>query len=124
MGGPPRSNPRLKKDAVIGAAYGEYVMGGCRFLMHYHNLGHKIYMFWFSCGAYVARFLAEMLHFASLFEPGNGYMMRSGWNTFALVSAGGTSSESLITMLPQYCPGRAERADRYQPAIAMVLVVI
>ncbi|KAF7183709.1 hypothetical protein CNMCM7691_004059 [Aspergillus felis] len=71
------------KDAAIGTTFAEHVMGGYRFLMRYYNPEDEIYMFGFSRGAYVARFLAEMLDFVGLVEPGNEEMARFAWKTFA-----------------------------------------
>ncbi|RHZ55762.1 T6SS phospholipase effector Tle1-like catalytic domain-containing protein [Aspergillus thermomutatus] len=71
------------KDAAMGTTFAEHVMGGYRFLMRYYNPGDRIYMFGFSRGAYVARFLAEMLDLVGLVETGNEEMAGFAWKTFA-----------------------------------------
>ncbi|KAF7115482.1 hypothetical protein CNMCM5793_002440 [Aspergillus hiratsukae] len=58
-------------------------MGGYRFLMRYYSPGDQIYFFGFSRGAYVARFLAEMLDKIGLLEAGNEELIRFVWKTFA-----------------------------------------
>ncbi|KAE8334061.1 hypothetical protein BDV39DRAFT_212059 [Aspergillus sergii] len=71
------------KDAAIGSTLAEHVMGGYKFLMRYYRPGDDIYFFGFSRGAYVARFLAEMLDEIGLLEPGNEELLRFAWKTFA-----------------------------------------
>ena len=66
-------------------------MGGYKFLMKYYRQGDgrrsferlhlstnsiDIYIFGFSRGAYIARFLAEMLDYIGLLEAGNEEMVR------------------------------------------------
>lgn len=58
-------------------------MGGYKFLMRYYIPGDDIYFFGFSRGAYVARFLAEMLDYIGLLEAGNEELIRFAWKTFA-----------------------------------------
>ncbi|KAE8139262.1 hypothetical protein BDV38DRAFT_281425 [Aspergillus pseudotamarii] len=71
------------KDAAIGSTLAEHVMGGYKFLMRYYTPGDDIYFFGFSRGAYVARFLAEMLDEIGLLEAGNEELLRFAWKTFA-----------------------------------------
>ena len=47
----------------------------------YHD--DDIYIFGFSRGAYVARFLAEMLDHVGLLSAGNEEMARFAWKTFS-----------------------------------------
>ncbi|GAB1199701.1 hypothetical protein BDV37DRAFT_282946 [Aspergillus pseudonomiae] len=71
------------KDAAIGSTLAEHVMGGYKFLMRYYTPGDDIFFFGFSRGAYVARFLAEMLDEIGLLEAGNEELLRFAWKTFA-----------------------------------------
>ncbi|KAF9892007.1 hypothetical protein FE257_002971 [Aspergillus nanangensis] len=71
------------KDSAIGSTFAEHVMGGYKFLMRYYSPGDRIYFFGFSRGAYVARFLAEMLDYVGLLEMGNEELVRFAWKTFA-----------------------------------------
>jgi len=54
-----------------------------RFLMRYYQDGDDIYFFGFSRGAYIARFLAEMLDHVGLLSAGNEELVRFVWKTFA-----------------------------------------
>lgn len=58
-------------------------MAGYRFLMRYYEDGDDIYFFGFSRGAYIARFLAEMLDHIGLLSAGNEELVRFVWKTFA-----------------------------------------
>ncbi|PKX88906.1 T6SS phospholipase effector Tle1-like catalytic domain-containing protein [Aspergillus novofumigatus IBT 16806] len=71
------------KDAAIGSTLADHVMGGYKFLMRYYCPGDRIYFFGFSRGAYVARFLAEMLDKIGLLEAGNEELIHFVWKTFA-----------------------------------------
>ncbi|KAJ5085034.1 hypothetical protein N7532_009805 [Penicillium argentinense] len=71
------------KDAAVGSTFADHVMGGYKFLMRYYSPGDELYFFGFSRGAYVARFLAEMLDFVGLLEMGNEELVRFAWKTFA-----------------------------------------
>ncbi|GFF64725.1 hypothetical protein CNMCM6936_005056 [Aspergillus lentulus] len=71
------------KDAAVGSTLADHVMGGYKFLMRYYCPGDQIYFFGFSRGAYVARFLAEMLDKIGLLEAGNEELIRFVWKTFA-----------------------------------------
>lgn len=51
--------------------------------MRFYNPGDHIYMFGFSRGAYIARFLAEMLDYIGLLSHGNEEMVRFAWKAFA-----------------------------------------
>lgn len=51
--------------------------------MRFYNPGDEIYMFGFSRGAYIARFLAEMLDFIGLLSHGNEEMVKFAWKAFA-----------------------------------------
>ena len=72
------------KDSAIGTSFDHHVMGGYRFLMRNYSPGDDIYFFGFSRGAYVARFLAEMLDHIGLLDGGQEEMTRFAWKTFAL----------------------------------------
>ncbi|KAL3493259.1 hypothetical protein BJX62DRAFT_249666 [Aspergillus germanicus] len=71
------------KAAAIGSTFADHVMGGYKFLMRYYCPGDQIYFFGFSRGAYVARFLAEMLDRIGLLETGNEELISFAWKTFA-----------------------------------------
>lgn len=70
-------------DAALGSSFDEHVLGGYKFLMRYYVPGDDIYFFGFSRGSYTARFLAEMLDFVGLLQPGNEELIRFAWKTFA-----------------------------------------
>ncbi|KAB8072985.1 hypothetical protein BDV29DRAFT_158011 [Aspergillus leporis] len=71
------------KDSAVGSSFAEHVMGGYKFLMRYYTPGDDIYFIGFSRGAYIARFLAEMLDYVGLLEAGNEELTRFAWKTFA-----------------------------------------
>jgi uncharacterized protein (DUF2235 family) len=71
------------KDSAIGSSFAEHVMGGYKFLMRYYSPGDQIFFIGFSRGAYIARFLAEMLDYIGLLEAGNEELVRFAWKTFA-----------------------------------------
>ncbi|OJJ51689.1 hypothetical protein ASPZODRAFT_148926 [Penicilliopsis zonata CBS 506.65] len=71
------------KDSAIGSSFAEHVLGGYKFLMRYYSPGDEIYFIGFSRGAYIARFLAEMLDYIGLLEAGNEELIRFAWKTFA-----------------------------------------
>ncbi|KAH7030728.1 uncharacterized protein B0I36DRAFT_362548 [Microdochium trichocladiopsis] len=71
------------KDSAIGSSFDQHVVGGYRFLMRYYNPGDEIYFFGFSRGAYVARFLAEMLDHVGLLSHGNEEMVGFAWKAFS-----------------------------------------
>ncbi|KAJ5188719.1 hypothetical protein N7491_005039 [Penicillium cf. griseofulvum] len=71
------------KDSAVGSSFDEHVMGGYKFLMRYYSPGDEIFFIGFSRGAYIARFLAEMLDYIGLLEAGNEELVRFAWKTFA-----------------------------------------
>ncbi|KAJ6445013.1 Cellular retinaldehyde-binding/triple function [Purpureocillium lavendulum] len=71
------------KDSAVGSSFDQHVVGGYRFLMRFYNPGDEIYMFGFSRGAYIARFLAEMLDHIGLLSHGNEEMVKFAWKAFA-----------------------------------------
>ncbi|KPM36531.1 hypothetical protein AK830_g10034 [Neonectria ditissima] len=80
------------KDSAIGSSFDQHVVGGYRFLMRFYNPGDEIYMFGFSRGAYIARFLAEMLDYIGLLSHGNEEMVKFAWKAFAEWQARGQAS--------------------------------
>lgn len=78
-----KSSYKKAKDAALGSSFDEHVLGGYKFLMRYYVPGDEIYFFGFSRGSYTARFLAEMLDFIGLLQPGNEELIRFAWKTFA-----------------------------------------
>ncbi|KAK4186267.1 hypothetical protein QBC35DRAFT_501591 [Podospora australis] len=71
------------KDSAIGSSFDHHVVGGYRFLMRFYNTGDEIYIFGFSRGAYVARFLAEMLDYVGLLSHGNEELVSFAWKAFS-----------------------------------------
>ncbi len=71
------------KDSAIGSSFDHHVVGGYRFLMRFYHPGDEIYFFGFSRGAYVARFLAEMLDYVGLLSHGNEEMVSFAWKAFS-----------------------------------------
>ncbi|KAL8892314.1 MAG: hypothetical protein Q9215_000713 [Flavoplaca cf. flavocitrina] len=61
------------KDSAVGTSFDSHVMGGYKFLMRCYQ-DDDIFLFGFSRGAYVARFLAEMLDHVGLLSKGNEEM--------------------------------------------------
>ncbi|KAL0938208.1 short chain dehydrogenase reductase family [Colletotrichum truncatum] len=96
---------QMAKDSAIGSSFDQHVVGGYRFLMRYYSPGDEIYMFGFSRGAYVARFLAEMLDFVGLLAHGNEEMVSFAWNSFSQWQARRSNST------PQ---GKEDREKMYQ----------
>ena len=64
------------KDSAIGTSFDEHVMGAYKFLMQAYTSDEDIFFFGFSRGAYVARFLAEMIDHVGLLSAGNEEMAR------------------------------------------------
>ncbi|KAL8931604.1 MAG: hypothetical protein Q9211_006847, partial [Gyalolechia sp. 1 TL-2023] len=58
------------KDSAVGTSFDSHVMGAYKFLMRCYQ-DDDIYVFGFSRGAYIARFLAEMLDQVGLLSNGN-----------------------------------------------------
>jgi uncharacterized protein (DUF2235 family) len=71
------------KDSAVGTSFDAHVMGGYKFLMRYYSPGDDIFFFGFSRGAYIARFLAEMLDYVGLLTAGNEELARFAWKTFS-----------------------------------------
>lgn len=67
----------------MGSSFDEHVVGGYRFLMRFYAPGDEIYIFGFSRGAYIARFLAEMLDYVGLLSHGNEEMVAFAWKAFS-----------------------------------------
>ncbi|KXX80203.1 hypothetical protein MMYC01_204251 [Madurella mycetomatis] len=71
------------KDSAVGSSFDQHVVGGYRFLMRFYNPGDEIYFFGFSRGAYIARFLAEMIDYVGLLSHGNEEMVSFAWKAFS-----------------------------------------
>ncbi len=71
------------KDSAIGSSFQQHVLAGYEFLIRHYTCGDRIYLFGFSRGAYVARFLAEMIDHVGVLEPGNEELARFAWKAFA-----------------------------------------
>lgn len=87
------SSYKKAKDAALGSSFDEHVLGGYKFLMRYYAPGDDIYFFGFSRGSYTARFLAEMLDYIGLLQPGNEELIRFAWKTFAKWQRRGDATE-------------------------------
>ncbi|CAL8575533.1 hypothetical protein XPA_001452 [Xanthoria parietina] len=70
------------KDSAVGSSFDSHVMGGYKFLMRCYQ-DDDIFLFGFSRGAYVARFLSEMLDHVGLLSKGNEEMAYFAWKAFA-----------------------------------------
>ena len=64
------------KDSAVGTSFDEHVMGAYKFLMTTYTVDADLFFFGFSRGAYVARFLAEMLDHVGLLSAGNEELAR------------------------------------------------
>ncbi|KAJ2996828.1 hypothetical protein NUW58_g848 [Xylaria curta] len=73
----------LAKDSAVGSSFDQHVVGGYRFLMRFYSPGDEIFFFGFSRGAYVARFLAEMIDYVGLLSHGNEEMVLFAWKAFS-----------------------------------------
>jgi uncharacterized protein (DUF2235 family) len=62
-------------DSAVATSFDAHVMAGYKFLMNYYEPWAKIYMFGFSRGAFIARFLARMIHTVGLLSKGNDEMI-------------------------------------------------
>ncbi|EFQ96891.1 hypothetical protein MGYG_08814 [Nannizzia gypsea CBS 118893] len=71
------------KDSAVGSSFADHVMAGYRFLMRYYAPGDNMYFFGFSRGAYIARFLAEMIDYVGLLAAGNEELVRFAWKSYA-----------------------------------------
>jgi uncharacterized protein (DUF2235 family) len=71
------------KDSAVGSSFDQHVVGGYRFLMRFYSPGDSIFIFGFSRGAYIARFLAEMLDYVGLLSHGNEEMVAFAWKAFS-----------------------------------------
>lgn len=78
-----KSSFNKAKASALGTTLDEHVMAGYRFLMRYYEDGDDIFLFGFSRGAYIARFLAEMLDHVGLLSAGNEELVRFVWKTFS-----------------------------------------
>ncbi|KAF3763418.1 hypothetical protein M406DRAFT_323161, partial [Cryphonectria parasitica EP155] len=71
------------KDSAVGTSFDHHVVGGYRFLMRFYCPGDEVYIFGFSRGSYIARFLAEMLDYVGLLSHGNEEMVVFAWKAFS-----------------------------------------
>lgn len=94
------------KDSAVGSSFDQHVVGGYRFLMRFYCPGDEIYIFGFSRGAYIARFLAEMLDYVGLLSHGNEEMVAFAWKAFSQWqcrrSAGGDDEETQRKKIEMY----------------------
>lgn len=70
------------KDSAVGTSFDSHVMSVYKFLMRCYQ-DDDIFIFGFSRGAYVARFLAEMLDQVGLLSNGNEEMAYFAWKAFS-----------------------------------------
>ncbi|KAJ0108758.1 hypothetical protein J7T55_011249 [Diaporthe amygdali] len=95
------------KDSAVGSSFDQHVVGGYRFLMRFYSPGDEIYIFGFSRGAYIARFLAEMLDYVGLLSHGNEEMVAFAWKAFSQWQCRQTAGEGDIE-------GRKKKAEMYE----------
>lgn len=67
----------------MGTSFDQHVVGGYRFLMRFYCPGDDIFIFGFSRGAYIARFLSEMLDHIGLLSHGNEELVTFAWKAFS-----------------------------------------
>ncbi|KAJ5298035.1 hypothetical protein PENANT_c039G06225 [Penicillium antarcticum] len=70
-------------NLALGKSFDAHVLGGYKFLMRHFRSGDKIFIFGFSRGGYVARFLNEMLDFVGLLGPDNDEVLPFIWDAWA-----------------------------------------
>ncbi|KKY30780.1 putative short chain dehydrogenase reductase family [Diaporthe ampelina] len=95
------------KDSAVGSSFDQHVVGGYRFLMRFYSPGDEIYIFGFSRGAYIARFLAEMLDYVGLLSHGNEEMVAFAWKAFSQWQCRRTAGEGDVE-------GLKKKAEMYQ----------
>lgn len=91
----------------MGSSFDQHVVGGYRFLMRFYSPGDEIYIFGFSRGAYIARFLAEMLDYVGLLSHGNEEMVAFAWKAFSQWQCRRTADEGDIE-------GLKKKAEMYE----------
>lgn len=102
-----RSWYQKAKDSAVGSSFDQHVVGGYRFLMRFYSPGDEIYIFGFSRGAYIARFLAEMLDYVGLLSHGNEEMVAFAWKAFSQWQCRRTAGEGDIE-------GLKKKAEMYE----------
>lgn len=95
------------KDSAVGSSFDQHVVGGYRFLMRFYSPGDEIYIFGFSRGAYIARFLAEMLDYVGLLSHGNEEMVAFAWKAFSQWQCRRTTGEGDVE-------GLKKKAEMYE----------
>ncbi|KAG6355050.1 hypothetical protein INS49_004131 [Diaporthe citri] len=95
------------KDSAVGSSFDQHVVGGYRFLMRFYSPGDEIYIFGFSRGAYIARFLAEMLDYVGLLSHGNEEMVAFAWKAFSQWQCRRTAGEGDVE-------GLKKKAEMYE----------
>ncbi|KAK3896483.1 hypothetical protein C8A05DRAFT_48459 [Staphylotrichum tortipilum] len=106
------------KDSAIGSSFDQHVVGGYRFFMRFYDPGDEIYIFGFSRGAYIARFLAEMLDYVGLLSHGNEQMVVFAWKAFSNWQSrqGNKPPEGIKKMKEMYAFMRGFRETFSRPA--------
>jgi hypothetical protein len=67
---------------ALGKSFDAHVLGGYKFLMRHFRSGDKIFIFGFSRGGYVARFLNEMLDYVGILGPDNDEVLPFIWDAW------------------------------------------
>ncbi|KAI3392447.1 hypothetical protein diail_5691 [Diaporthe ilicicola] len=98
---------RKAKDSAVGSSFDQHVVGGYRFLMRFYSPGDEIFIFGFSRGAYIARFLAEMLDYVGLLSHGNEEMVSFAWKAFSQWQCRRTAGEGDVE-------GMKKKAEMYE----------
>ena len=70
-------------DYAIGTTFQTHVKDAYTFIMRYYKPGDMIYIFGFSRGAYIARYLCGMIAAVGLLSKGNEAMVSYAWQTYS-----------------------------------------
>ena len=69
-------------DQAFAISFNSHVMDGYRFLLRYYEQGDRIYIFGFSRGAFIARFLARFISQVGLLSRGNEQLVPFAYSNF------------------------------------------
>lgn len=69
-------------DQAFAITFNSHIMDGYRFLLRYYEEGDQIYIFGFSRGAFIARFLARMISQIGLLSRGNEQLVPFAYSNF------------------------------------------
>ena len=69
-------------DQAFAITFNSHIMNGYHFLLRYYEEGDQIYIFGFSRGAFIARFLARMISQVGLLSRGNEQLVPFAYSNF------------------------------------------